>query len=145
MKQCIECNRFRIEQEFGNKISETTCIKCKRTHLPKKEHKPVIRKYRKYALKRFYGLTEDDYTSILKSQNYCCAVCGSNDPKARSINFHVDHCTLTVNIRGLLCSKCNTAIGLVNEDNSILDKIKHYLEYKPSTSAEKRYPMPLKI
>ena len=75
-----------------------------------------------------YGLTPDQYDDRLKSQNGCCAICKSNSPKTSRIkHFCVDHCHKTGKIRGLLCSKCNRAIGLLEDSVEFLQTAIGYL------------------
>jgi hypothetical protein len=76
-----------------------------------------------------YGLTIDDYESLLKKQNYKCAICGSDNTKSKISNrFYVDHDHETGKIRGLLCSNCNFALGHFNDNIDILLKAISYLE-----------------
>lgn len=69
-------------------------------------------------LQRFYGLTLEQYDALLASQGGVCACCGSADPAGRSDNnrFHVDHDHRTGKVRGLLCHKCNTGLGMLGDD-----------------------------
>lgn len=39
----------------------------------------------------------------------------------------VDHCHETGEVRGLLCSKCNTAIGMFQEDINVMYRAIEYL------------------
>jgi hypothetical protein len=64
---------------------------------------------------------------MLRQQNFKCAVCGV-DSKKLPRRLSVDHDHNTKAIRGLLCYKCNMAIGLVNESPTILDAMKAYLQ-----------------
>lgn len=84
------------------------------------------KKSRSYWLNHYYGITIEEYEKIFKKQNYCCEICGIKQIKAK--NFHVDHCHKTLKIRSILCNKCNAALGLVNEDINILEKIINYLK-----------------
>jgi len=74
--------------------------------------------------KRFrnYGATQDWYDQKLKTQNFACAICSSTDPKSNGNTFHIDHdhsccsksCTACDKCRrGLLCSVCNTRLGIL--------------------------------
>ena len=65
---------------------------------------------RRYAL--VYGLSREDYQRLLIAQNGLCAVCDEK-PERR---LCVDHCHATGEVRGLLCSNCNTALGLFADD-----------------------------
>lgn len=40
---------------------------------------------------------------------------------------HVDHCHETGKVRGFLCRRCNSVLGLVNDDQAILGKLAKYL------------------
>lgn len=77
-------------------------------------------------LKRKFGITVDQYDSILLSQNNGCAICG--DSKNRGGNrLAVDHDHDTGRVRGLLCHRCNTAIGLFSDDIELLKSAIYYL------------------
>ena len=62
---------------------------------------------------------------MLEKQNYKCKICGNGEEEAGH-ELRVDHCHNTGKIRGLLCSQCNTALGLL-KDNP--DNIQKALEY----------------
>lgn len=66
-------------------------------------------------LVRTYGITVEEYENLLKEQNGVCAICANPPGKRR---LAVDHDHETGLVRGLLCSPCNTGIGLLkNVDN----------------------------
>jgi len=83
---------------------------------------------RAYRIKVKYGITRDEYAALLKSQNGTCALCGAERASSRNENLNIDHNHETGQIRGLLCTRCNTVIGLVNEDISLLSKMVEYLK-----------------
>lgn len=74
---------------------------------------------------RKYGLTPDDYVELSKSQNDRCAICGCTRGKRA---FAIDHCHSSGRVRGLLCSKCNTGIGLFRDNPDLLRAAIDYLE-----------------
>lgn len=79
---------------------------------------------------RTYGITAEDYYDMLAAQDNKCALCGSeevNNSRITSGKLFIDHCHDTGKICGLLCSKCNHAIGLLNDDVSLLHKAIEYL------------------
>lgn len=63
-----------------------------------------------YHIKQTYGLTADDYAAILKLQNGGCSLCGRKPKKNR---LPIDHDHTTGRIRGILCTPCNRAIGIL--------------------------------
>ena len=73
-----------------------------------------------------HGITVEDYDKLLKDQNDCCAICNKHKSQLKRVLF-VDHCHKTSRVRGLLCQKCNSVLGLVNDSIEILDKAKEYL------------------
>ena len=59
-------------------------------------------------LKSRYGITFAERMALEKSQKGRCAICGVIQK-----NFHLDHNHETGKIRGLLCIKCNLALGAI--------------------------------
>jgi hypothetical protein len=82
---------------------------------------------RRHHLKHRYGITPEQYEEMLGKQGGGCAVCGTRFPGGNSTNFHVDHCHKTGRVRGLLCRKCNHALGLVDDDPELLRALADYL------------------
>lgn len=74
-----------------------------------------------------YGITLDDYHVMLKEQNYCCAVCNKHVDTMRR-RLSVDHDHKTGKVRKLLCDPCNTALGLLYENEEILTSMLSYLK-----------------
>ena len=86
-------------------------------------------------LKRKYGVTVSGYNALLESQGGACAICETDDPRARTTHFkrfHVDHVAGTKRVRGLLCHSCNMALGLLRHDPAILSRAAEYLERTPA-------------
>jgi Autographiviridae endonuclease VII len=83
---------------------------------------------RKYKLKMLYGITPEQYNYLSRSQNYGCAICSRKESEERHGFLHVDHDKVTGAVRGLLCSKCNLALGLLQEDVDIAKEAFKYLK-----------------
>ena len=96
-----------------------------------KKPKQVESEYhRNYHLKRRYGITVEEYDELLEAQGHRCKICRTDDPGGRNARFHVDHCHTTNKVRGLLCSRCNQAIGLFDESVLVLESAIKYLNEK---------------
>ena len=82
-----------------------------------------------HDLKRF-GLTLDDYFSMLESQGGGCAVCRTKSPRGRGVTrpFAVDHCHRSGKVRALLCHRCNGALGMVSDSKETLHRLISYLQ-----------------
>jgi len=83
---------------------------------------------RSQYLKRNYGLTFEEFDSMLTKQDNCCAICKGKEPYGRHKRFTVDHNHKTGEVRGLLCNRCNTALGLVGDNIHTLKSMIQYLE-----------------
>lgn len=72
---------------------------------------------------RVYGITIKQYEEMLKRQGGCCAICGGINENGRRLA--VDHDHETGKNRGLLCDKCNLAIGLFGDIARLASAIKY--------------------
>lgn len=140
MKTCLRC---KTEQPFENfaKSKGTkdgyygwcrACASAYNKTRPRQVRSPE--KIREYHLRHKYGITPEQFDALLESQGGTCATC-FRVPSEGTKRFSVDHdhscCpgefTCGKCIRGLLCGNCNTALGLVNDEVAILDKMRAYL------------------
>lgn len=86
-------------------------------------------------LRRTYGVADDEYKAMLRAQRHRCAICKSQTPnRLGSKRFAIDHDHKTGKVRGLLCHKCNTALGLVGDDIETLENMMKYLKEKQNDS-----------
>jgi hypothetical protein len=81
---------------------------------------------RRSYLKRTYGLTVEQYRAMLETQGGVCAICKQPRPENRTL--HVDHDHGTGEIRGLLCFRCNNALGDFEEQYQLFQRAANYLD-----------------
>lgn len=84
-------------------------------------------KKRESDLRKKYGIDTKIYNQLLEKQLGKCAICVGK-PGGRWDTFVVDHNHSTGKVRGLLCLKCNRAIGLIRDDIEIAKRIVEYLD-----------------
>ena len=82
----------------------------------------------KRGIKTRYNMDSPEYERILLSQNYSCAICGKHLSEGGR-NFCIDHDHVTGKNRGLLCTNCNVALGLLKDDPQIISKALEYLNH----------------
>lgn len=83
-----------------------------------------------YRRKLHYGITQDAYDNLLYKQNGVCAICGNPETviiRGTLCPLSVDHDHDTGAIRGLLCSTCNSALGLFKDNIENLSNAIDYL------------------
>ena len=81
-----------------------------------------------YNLQASTGLTLEAFNELLAQQDNKCAICGLESESDRFGRLHVDHCHETNHIRGLLCHRCNTALGLLKDNPKLLLAAIDYLK-----------------
>jgi len=101
--------------------------KGKKLHICKDCQKRV---QRQNEYKRCYGILLDEYEDMLKYQNGVCAICKQHETakqNGKTKMLCVDHDHKTGKVRGLLCTKCNKVLGLVDDNKIILENMIDYL------------------
>jgi len=116
---CIPCRNYQY-------IAYDDSRKDKVSSRAKAWYKANPRQVANTRLKKNYGITYDDYTSMLVSQDYSCLICNVHeDDCTKSLN--VDHDHITGEVRGLLCISCNFALGHFKDNIGLLEKAINYL------------------
>lgn len=85
-------------------------------------------KHYRQELVRKYGVDPAWFDDQLNMQGNACACC------KRCFQFgdkqttpHVDHCHESKAVRGILCNRCNTVLGLCKDDSELLSVLSGYL------------------
>lgn len=140
LKHCPNCGEDKPTSGFNRNRTKpdglsTWCRECRsaahidsgrgRREWERIKADPELRKrqaaaQRRTRLKNRYGLSEDDFDRMVKDQDGVCAIC-HRDPGYR---LFIDHCHKTGKVRGLVCSKCNGALGWLENNR---DRIMPYL------------------
>ena len=69
---------------------------------------------------RLYGIQMQEYRRLWLKQNKVCAICRQPERTERNRLLTVDHDHVSGHVRGLLCSHCNRAIGLLLDDPDVI-------------------------
>ena len=86
-------------------------------------HAAPVQKTDQARLKSLYGISSDDYDRLFAHQRGACAICGKRSAKT----LCVDHCHATGKVRGLLCQRCNLALGHLNDSPTLVSAALAYL------------------
>ena len=131
-KKCTTCGEIKSLSEFnssGRGINRLRCCckpcnKIKMVEWRAKNKDKITRTH----LKKKYGITQEDWNILYEKQNGCCAICNTYISALKDKILCVDHCHKTGKIRGLLCHKCNKALGGLNDDPELLQRALDYLK-----------------
>lgn len=78
---------------------------------------------RNWNLKSKYGISQTEFEKMHKRQKGRCAICNAKT------KLTVDHDHKTTQVRGLLCLKCNAALGMLADSISNLQAAIFYLTH----------------
>lgn len=141
---CSSCYQMLKASEAGRKtINKDALDKAKRIVEGHEERKAQAKKAKQIArykrknskrhadkgwrwvtLKHRYGITKEEYISMLEGQGGGCALCGVPESEK---TLYVDHCHKTGKVRGILCPKCNTTVGQIETSGwDLVGKILSY-------------------
>lgn len=146
MKHCKKCNETKSVDDFHRDKTATDgrtsyCKECQKakSRANYKANPERAKEYernrrqddpdrdRRQNYRRKYGITLEQYNVMLEAQNGVCAVCQQPERRAETSNLAVDHCHETGEVRGLLCSNCNRALGLLADDPKRITALADYL------------------
>lgn len=134
-KQCQMC---KITQPISNFYKSkqakcgyySYCRTCKLEANKRSDAKRMTQNREKFLnqrkdwhLKQVFGITLEDYNKLLSEQGGVCKICLGKDSDRM---LAVDHCHTTGKIRGLLCQKCNRAIGQLDDS---IERLKRAIIY----------------
>jgi 5-bromo-4-chloroindolyl phosphate hydrolysis protein len=83
-----------------------------------------------------YKISKSYFIDMLEKQYYKCKICNTDikylsSNKDKSKSACIDHDHKTNRVRGLLCSNCNRALGLLKDDFNIIQNAYNYIvQYK---------------
>lgn len=132
-KSCTHCGEekslsyFSKERSTSN-IYRSYCKPCAVKRVQKKRENDTTW-WRKYQLKRDFGMTLHQYEQMLEEQAYRCAICNNLfDVEVQARKPNLDHDHKTGRVRGVLCFGCNTTLGKVGDSIDTLRNAIAYLE-----------------
>jgi flagellar biosynthesis GTPase FlhF len=88
---------------------------------------PIKNKERSWRAAGMKDMNHKRYLLMLKKQSYCCDICGIHQDEFKR-NLDVDHDHNTGEVRGLLCTPCNSGIGKLKDSINMLEKAINYLK-----------------
>ena len=143
MKTCNKCGEGKPLTEFGKQSGRpglrTQCKACRSSYArawelehperskAAKDAWRLANPDRRRAIKRrhLYG---SDGSELMASQDGVCAICSTDLSALQPGRIHLDHCHVSGKVRGWLCVKCNTGLGMYQDNPARLRLAADYLE-----------------
>lgn len=120
--QAKNLEKVKVRRRTWYKKNRKRILKALKQNYDPKKHRIKSRKYK-------YGLGEQKFNALMRAQANKCVICKRRFSwHKKNSKPHVDHSHLTDKIRGLLCSKCNLALGLFGDCPKVLRRAADYLE-----------------
>src|SRR6267142_6623170 len=121
MKICTGCGENKSFTEFSKCCSKRdqlrsrcrACCKIYSTNYHKYNNKRATLKYH-------HNLSLEDFEKMKEKQKGLCYICEKSPELGSRKTLFVDHCHKTKKIRGLLCQKCNSGLGMFNDNIELL-------------------------
>lgn len=98
-----------------------------------KDRQCYERKGRNRVLVKLYGITAEQYDDLLAEQWELCALC--SEPRQKGFRLAVDHDHATGKVRGLLCHRCNVALGRAETVPGWTERAAKYLAHFQESQA----------
>jgi hypothetical protein len=139
--QTLNLSEFSLITRRGKKVKRSRCRLCwnksmrewrkkNRQHFLESKREGWPKQYLWSLLKKAinWGYDKEEFVKWLAAHDGKCDICNCR-PK-EGFHLHLDHCHKTNNVRGLLCRKCNLAIGLLQDNSKLLQAAIEYLKKK---------------
>jgi hypothetical protein len=120
---CTECGPIELGYRTMRGKQVVRCPVALRNRDSPNRYRPQPDRDRIYP----HGLTASEARALKEGKD--CALCGSDR------KLVVDHCHSTNVIRGVLCTRCNVALGMFGDSPERLREAAEYLEYSRLAAA----------
>lgn len=137
-KWCDSCNKTYGLQQFlpdvnGLHKKGTICKSCRDLESKKNKLSQIKDRLKDYA--KAEHVSVEDLIKIYEKQNKSCNICFKEFPVekiSKRNGLFVDHCHESGKIRGLLCLKYNSGLGMFNDNVNLLSNALEYLKLHKS-------------
>lgn len=118
---CRECHNAMQRAKYSSSPEEK--VKRQIRAGRRKDKNPLVT--RDAELKRLYGINLEQYIDMFRAQGGVCAICKEECKTKKSLS--VDHDHNTGKVRGLLCNRCNRALGMFSDSPELLKRAANYI------------------
>ena len=119
---CTRCKVSKLASQYHRYQLSSSLFSIRGKTYTRKPISQCIQCVKERYLQRTYGISINEFTLMQVEQKGLCKMgCGK-------IGSNVDHSHSSGRVRGLLCSNCNTGLGLFHDNPELLRKAAEYVE-----------------
>lgn len=128
-KKCCHCKEERPVSDFTKRLRNRDGLRSRCKYCDRASEKAYRlenpNSSRLAKVRQVYGLNADEYIQLLTEHDNKCRICKSDK------RLGVDHCHKTGKVRGILCTRCNTGLGMFGDNiNSLINSIEYLKEHE---------------
>lgn len=137
-KYCSGCSRMLPHTAFNKRNDRSSadrygllskcreCLTAKSRQYYYENQEKLKRDGRRRQYKRRHGdrITDEEIERLLDSKVGICEIC------RKETELHLDHNHRTEARRGFICRRCNSVLGLVDDDIFLLIELTRYLSFR---------------
>lgn len=124
---CKKCGNTRICEGRGVFVCRT-CKYAKADVWRQNNTLKMSDIWKRSRLKRKYGLTLEQFDLLVQQYEGACGICRVILTASGPTKLCIDHNHITNGVRGLLCHRCNCALGQMLDSPTLLRRAASYLE-----------------
>lgn len=129
---CTDCHETKLEKDFyKSKLTENgreecckICARVRRDTAPRQYRRKRYEEIHLTSREIAKGMLETEYQMLYRRQGGLCWMCRQ---KCSRGDLAIDHDHSTGEVRGLLCARCNLALGYLRDDPELLNAGVQYL------------------
>lgn len=138
--RCDYCKKWKLWAEFSTYSASRFgqfCLECSQLILKTRQTNRMLAQrsaddatVRDRWLRKAYGIDSVEYAALLAGQGGGCAICDYKPNQDEDEVLCVDHCHDSKRVRGILCKKCNMALGSFGDNlDGLRDGFKRVISY----------------
>lgn len=129
-KKCNKCGEFKGFCDFyylkentkrGGSNYSSSCKICN-------NKKSITTRFKEFSKRTNLNITLEEFVQRYNKQNFICEICGEKEEDTKGTRLAIDHDHVTGKFRGFICNRCNSGIGFLRDNITILNNAKKYLE-----------------
>ena len=123
--ECKDCHHERGKKWRSNEQNRLKALEVSKQWYLKNPERHRVASLKSH-LKKKYNMTIEEFEALKKEQGNRCLIC--KKVFILSSQTHIDHDHLTKEVRGILCTRCNFIVGMVEKESDIVMKAVKYVK-----------------